>query len=186
MPRVRTRTIDDNPAVSTIAGIGEPAQKGIEPFLTFGDFRIKGKTLSVCRAELSRAVTLVVAPFLTVAATRALARGIPADELHAEWLQIRVIGSYQVGEKEETIEQPRVDMTDPNRTNAAPSAVSGWRCRSCCAPRPICSRRCTAWSAKASWAAPNPAMSAAMDTNCRTAQRDRAGAGLTARLYKVE
>ena len=138
--RLRTRTIDDNPAVSTIARIGGPYKKSIEPFLTSGDIRIKGKTLSLYRADLSRAVSLVAALFLTTAATGALARefraadtqnedyptvqalrymGRLAEERSHGRLQIRVFHSHQLGEEKETIEQTRVGAIDLNRTNVA-------------------------------------------------------------------
>jgi len=73
----------------------------------------------VCRADLSRAVTLVAAPSLTVAATRALACGIPAGGVRAEWLQTRFFHSYQFGGENETIEQRRNGAIDRKPTKTA-------------------------------------------------------------------
>jgi tripartite ATP-independent transporter DctP family solute receptor len=96
--------------------------------------------LSEYRADLSRAVTLVVALFLTVATTRVLAREFRAADTQNEdyptvqalrymgrlveersggRLQIRVFHSRQLGEEKETIEQTRVGAIDLNRTNVA-------------------------------------------------------------------
>ncbi len=92
------------------------------------------------RAELSRAVAIVVALFLTAVTTSALAREFRAADTQSEdyptvqalrymgslieeksggRLQIRVFHSRQLGEEKETIEQTRVGAIDLNRTNVA-------------------------------------------------------------------
>ena len=92
------------------------------------------------RADLSRTVALVVALFLTVISTGAVAREFRAADTQSEdyptvqalrymsglieqnsggRLQIRVFHSRQLGEEKETIEQTRVGAIDLNRTNVA-------------------------------------------------------------------
>ena len=92
------------------------------------------------RADLSRTAALVVALFLTVAATGAIAREFRAADTQNEDYptvqalrymggliaertggrhQIRVFHSHQLGEEKETIEQTRVGAIDLNRTNVA-------------------------------------------------------------------
>ena len=92
------------------------------------------------RAELSRAVAIVVALFLTAVTTSALAREFRAADTQSEdyptvqalrymgslieersggRLQIRVFHSRQLGEEKETIEQTRAGAIDLNRTNVA-------------------------------------------------------------------
>ena len=92
------------------------------------------------RADLSRTAALVVALFLTVAATGAFAREFRAADTQNEYYptvqalrymggliaertggrhQIRVFHSHQLGEEKETIEQTRVGAIDLNRTNVA-------------------------------------------------------------------
>lgn len=92
------------------------------------------------RAELSRAVAIVVALSLTAVTTSALAREFRAADTQSEdyptvqalrnmgslieeksggRLQIRVFHSRQLGEEKETIEQTRVGAIDLNRTNVA-------------------------------------------------------------------
>jgi tripartite ATP-independent transporter DctP family solute receptor len=92
------------------------------------------------RADLSRTAALVVALFLTVAATGAFAREFRAADTQNEDYptvqalrymggliaertggrhQIRVFHSHQLGEEKETIEQTRVGAIDLNRTNVA-------------------------------------------------------------------
>jgi tripartite ATP-independent transporter DctP family solute receptor len=92
------------------------------------------------RADLSRTAALVVALFLTVAATGALAREFRAADTQNEDYptvqalrymgrlitertggrhEIRVFHSHQLGEEKETIEQTRVGAIDLNRTNVA-------------------------------------------------------------------
>ena len=92
------------------------------------------------RADLPRTFALVVALFLTVAATGAFAREFRAADTQSEdyptvqalrymghlieersggRLQIRVFHSRQLGEEKETIEQTRVGAIDLNRTNVA-------------------------------------------------------------------
>jgi tripartite ATP-independent transporter DctP family solute receptor len=92
------------------------------------------------RADLSRTAALVVALFLTVAATRAIAREFRAADTQNEDYptvqalrymsaliaertggrhQIRVFHSRQLGEEKETIEQTRAGAIDLNRTNVA-------------------------------------------------------------------
>jgi tripartite ATP-independent transporter DctP family solute receptor len=96
--------------------------------------------LPVYRADLSRTFALVIALFLTAAATSALAREFRAadtqnedyptvqalrymghliEERSSGRLQIRVFHSRQLGEEKETIEQTRVGAIDLNRTNVA-------------------------------------------------------------------
>jgi tripartite ATP-independent transporter DctP family solute receptor len=92
------------------------------------------------RADLSRTAALVVALFLTAAATGAVAREFRAADTQNEDYptvqalrymgrlvaertggrhQIRVFHSRQLGEEKETIEQTRVGAIDLNRTNVA-------------------------------------------------------------------
>jgi tripartite ATP-independent transporter DctP family solute receptor len=92
------------------------------------------------RADLSRTAALVVALFLTVAATGAVAREFRAADTQNEDYptvqalrymgrliaertggrhQIRVFHSRQLGEEKETIEQTRAGAIDLNRTNGA-------------------------------------------------------------------
>jgi len=92
------------------------------------------------RADLSRTAALVVALFLTVAATGAIAREFRAADTQNEGYptvqalrfmgsliaertggrhQIRVFHSHQLGEEKETIEQTRAGAIDLNRTNVA-------------------------------------------------------------------
>lgn len=92
------------------------------------------------RADFSRTFALVVALFLTVAATSASAREFrAADTQNDDYptvqalyymghlieqrtggrLQIRVFHSHELGEEKETIEQTRVGAIDLNRTNVA-------------------------------------------------------------------
>jgi tripartite ATP-independent transporter DctP family solute receptor len=92
------------------------------------------------RADLSRTVTLVVALFLTAAATSAVAREFRAADTQNEDYptvqalrymgsliaeksggrhQIQVFHSHQLGEEKETIEQTRAGAIDINRTNVA-------------------------------------------------------------------
>jgi tripartite ATP-independent transporter DctP family solute receptor len=92
------------------------------------------------RADLSRTAALVVALFLTAAATGAVAREFRAADTQNEDYptvqalrymggliaertggrhQIRVFHSHQLGEEKETIEQTRVGAIDLNRTNVA-------------------------------------------------------------------
>ena len=92
------------------------------------------------RADLSRTAALVVALFLTAAATGAIAREFRAADTQNEDYptvqalrymgrliaertggrhQIRVFHSHQLGEEKETIEQTRVGAIDLNRTNVA-------------------------------------------------------------------
>jgi tripartite ATP-independent transporter DctP family solute receptor len=92
------------------------------------------------RADLSRTAALVVALFLTVAATGAIAREFRAADTQNEEYptvqalrfmgsliaertggrhQIRVFHSHQLGEEKETIEQTRAGAIDLNRTNVA-------------------------------------------------------------------
>jgi tripartite ATP-independent transporter DctP family solute receptor len=92
------------------------------------------------RADLPRTAALVVALFLTVAATGAIAREFRAADTQNEDYptvqalrymggliaertggrhQIRVFHSHQLGEEKETIEQTRVGAIDLNRTNVA-------------------------------------------------------------------
>jgi tripartite ATP-independent transporter DctP family solute receptor len=92
------------------------------------------------RADLSRTAALVVALFLTVAATGAIAREFRAADTQNEDYptvqalrymggliaertggrhQIRVFHSHQLGEEKETIEQTRVGAIDLNRSNVA-------------------------------------------------------------------
>ena len=92
------------------------------------------------RAEPSRTVVIVVALFLTVVTTNALAREFRAADTQSEdyptvqalrymgslieeksggRLQIRVFHSRQLGEEKETIEQTRAGAIDINRTNVA-------------------------------------------------------------------
>jgi tripartite ATP-independent transporter DctP family solute receptor len=94
----------------------------------------------VYRADLSRTFALVIALFLTAAATSAFAREFRAadtqnedyptvqalrymghliEERSSGRLQIRVFHSRQLGEEKETIEQTRVGAIDLNRTNGA-------------------------------------------------------------------
>jgi len=100
---------------------------------------MKGKKLSVYRADLPRTLSLVVA-LLFAAATSAFAREFRAADTQAQdyptvqalrymshlieersggRLQIRVFHSRQLGEEKETIEQTRVGAIDLNRTNVA-------------------------------------------------------------------
>src|SRR5215475_11183100 len=62
-------TIDDHPGVGTIAASRLHCKKGIEPFPSAVDSIIKGKKLSVYRADLPRTLALVVALSLTAVAT---------------------------------------------------------------------------------------------------------------------
>jgi tripartite ATP-independent transporter DctP family solute receptor len=92
------------------------------------------------RADLSRTVALVVALFLTAAATSAVAREFRAADTQNEDYptvqalrymgsliaeksggrhQIQVFHSHQLGEEKETIEQTRAGAIDINRTNVA-------------------------------------------------------------------
>jgi tripartite ATP-independent transporter DctP family solute receptor len=92
------------------------------------------------RADLSRTAALVVALFLTAAATGANAREFRAADTQNEDYptvqalrymgrlimertggrhEIRVFHSHQLGEEKETIEQTRVGAIDLNRTNVA-------------------------------------------------------------------
>jgi tripartite ATP-independent transporter DctP family solute receptor len=92
------------------------------------------------RADLSRTAALVVALYLTVAATGAIAREFRAADTQNEDYptvqalrfmgsliaertggrhQIRVFHSHQLGEEKETIEQTRAGAIDLNRTNVA-------------------------------------------------------------------
>jgi tripartite ATP-independent transporter DctP family solute receptor len=92
------------------------------------------------RADLSRTAALVVALFLTVAATGAIAREFRAADTQNEDYptvqalrfmgrliaertggrhQIRVFHSHQLGEEKETIEQTRAGAIDLNRSNVA-------------------------------------------------------------------
>ena len=92
------------------------------------------------RANLSRTMTLVVALFLTAAATSAFAREFRAADTQNEEYptvqalhymgslvaersggrhQIKVFHSRQLGEEKETLEQTRVGAIDLNRTNVA-------------------------------------------------------------------
>ena len=92
------------------------------------------------RADLSRTMTLVVALFLTAAATSAFAREFRAADTQNEEYptvqalhymgslvadrsggrhQIKVFHSRQLGEEKETLEQTRVGAIDLNRTNVA-------------------------------------------------------------------
>jgi tripartite ATP-independent transporter DctP family solute receptor len=92
------------------------------------------------RADLSRIAAIVVALFLTVAATGAFAREFRAADTQSEDYptvqalrymgaliaertggrhQIRVFHSRQLGEEKETIEQTRAGAIDLNRTNVA-------------------------------------------------------------------
>src|SRR6185503_8936851 len=114
-------------------------QNGVEPFPSAQDFIMKGKKLSVYRADLPRTLSLVVA-LLAAAATSAFAREFRAADTQSEdyptvqalhymgqlieersggRLQIRVFHSHQLGEEKETIEQTRVGAIDLNRTNVA-------------------------------------------------------------------
>src|SRR6185437_232088 len=114
-------------------------QNGVEPFPSAQDFIMKGKKLSVYRADLPRTLSLVVA-LLFAAATSAFAREFRAADTQAQdyptvqalrymshlieersggRLQIRVFHSRQLGEEKETIEQTRVGAIDLNRTNVA-------------------------------------------------------------------
>jgi tripartite ATP-independent transporter DctP family solute receptor len=115
-------------------------QKSIEPFPSAEDSIVKGKKLPVYRADLPRTFALVIALFLTVAATSVFAREFRAADTQSEdyptvqalrymghlieersggRLQIRVFHSRQLGEEKETIEQTRVGAIDLNRTNVA-------------------------------------------------------------------
>jgi tripartite ATP-independent transporter DctP family solute receptor len=101
---------------------------------------MKGKKLSVYRADLPRTLALVAALLLAVIPTGASAREFRAadtqsedyptvqalrymgrliDERTSGRLQIRVFHSRQLGEEKETIEQTRVGAIDLNRTNVA-------------------------------------------------------------------
>lgn len=101
---------------------------------------MKGKKLSVYRADLPRTLALVAALLLAVISTSAFAREFRAadtqsedyptvqalrymgrliDERTSGRLQIRVFHSRQLGEEKETIEQTRVGAIDLNRTNVA-------------------------------------------------------------------
>jgi tripartite ATP-independent transporter DctP family solute receptor len=92
------------------------------------------------RADLSRTAALVVALYLTVAATGAIAREFRAADTQNEDYptvqalrfmgrliaertggrhQIRVFHSHQLGEEKETIEQTRAGAIDLNRSNVA-------------------------------------------------------------------
>jgi tripartite ATP-independent transporter DctP family solute receptor len=92
------------------------------------------------RADLSRAITLVVALFLTAVSTSAVTREFRAADTQSEDYptvqalrymggliaersggrhQVRVFHSRQLGEEKETIEQTRVGAIDLNRTNVA-------------------------------------------------------------------
>ena len=92
------------------------------------------------RADLSRTVALVVALFLTAAATSAVAREFRAADTQNEDYptvqalrymgsliaeksggrhHIQVFHSHQLGEEKETIEQTRAGAIDINRTNVA-------------------------------------------------------------------
>ena len=93
-----------------------------------------------CRADLSRALTLVVALFLTAVPTGVSAREFRAADTQNEDYptvqalrhmgslvaertdgrhQIKVFHSRQLGEEKETLEQTRVGAIDLNRTNVA-------------------------------------------------------------------
>ena len=101
---------------------------------------MKGKKLSVYRADLPRTLALVATLLLAVISTGASAREFRAadtqsddyptvqalrymgrliDERTSGRLQIRVFHSRQLGEEKETIEQTRVGAIDLNRTNVA-------------------------------------------------------------------
>ena len=92
------------------------------------------------RADLSRTAALVVALYLTVAATGAIAREFRAADTQNEDYptvqalrfmgrliaertggrhQLRVFHSHQLGEEKETIEQTRAGAIDLNRSNVA-------------------------------------------------------------------
>jgi len=101
---------------------------------------MKGKQLSVYRANLPRTLALIAALHLAALATGAFAREFRAADTQSEdyptvqalrymghlveqrsggRLQIRVFHSHQLGEEKETIEQTRVGAIDLNRTNVA-------------------------------------------------------------------
>ena len=134
------RAIDDHPGVGTIASSRLHCKKGIEPFPSSRDSIIKGKKLSVYRADFSRTFALVVALLTMAAATSAFAREFRAADTQSEdyptvqalrymgrlveersggRLQVRVFHSRQLGEEKETIEQTRAGAIDLNRTNVA-------------------------------------------------------------------
>jgi Bacterial extracellular solute-binding protein, family 7 len=134
------RTIDDHPGVGTIAGSHPRCKKGVEPFPSARDSIIKGKKLSVYRADLSRTFALVAALLLTAASTSVFAREFRAADTQREdyptvqalrymghliversggRLQIGLFHSRQLGEERQTIEQARVGAIDLNRTKKA-------------------------------------------------------------------
>jgi tripartite ATP-independent transporter DctP family solute receptor len=101
---------------------------------------MKGKKLSVYRANLPRTLALVAVLLVAAISTSAFAREFRAadtqsedyptvqalrymgrliDERTSGRLQIRVFHSRQLGEEKETIEQTRVGAIDLNRTNGA-------------------------------------------------------------------
>ena len=101
---------------------------------------MKGKKLPVYRADLPRALAVIVALLCAVATTGVFAREFRAADTQSEdyptvqalrymgrlieersggRLQIRVFHSRQLGEEKETIEQTRVGAIDLNRTNVA-------------------------------------------------------------------
>jgi tripartite ATP-independent transporter DctP family solute receptor len=101
---------------------------------------MKGKKLSVYRANLPRTLALVAVLLVAAISTSAFAREFRAADTQSEdyptvqalrymgrlidertngRLQIRVFHSRQLGEEKETIEQTRVGAIDLNRTNGA-------------------------------------------------------------------
>jgi hypothetical protein len=113
-------TIDDHPGVGTIAASRPHCKKGVEPFPSARDSIIKGKKLSVYRAELPRTFALVAALLLTAASTSVFARESRAADTQREDYPtvqaLRYLGR-QLGEEGKTIEQTRVGTIDLDRTN---------------------------------------------------------------------